>query len=129
MSERERSPERPIRLETGLYTYSHPHFARAALRERRAIGFMEEPLFAVCEYPIVHNSEGRRDYLKKLNSLLEDDEAAALDVEHATVVARGELAELTDGMEPGEVRRVFADEYAQAYRNRYGDVIQGPFIF
>ena len=129
MSERQQSPERMPRTETGLFIYSHPRFAQQALLERRALSFAEEPLFAVCEYPIVHNSEGRRDFLKKLNSLLEGDEAAALDIEHANVVARGELAELTDGMEPGEVRRVSAEEYAEAYRNKYGDVIQGPFIF
>lgn len=123
MSERERSPERPTRLETGLYTYSHPQFAQAALRERRAMGFMEEPLFAVCEYPIAHDEEGRREFLKELNRLLEEDEAEALDIEHARVVARGDIAELTSGMEPGQIRRLSENEYAEAYRNKYGDSI------
>lgn len=122
--EHEHEP-RPV---TGLFRlYSAARLELSA--DGKAMPAGGEPRFAVKDVMVLRTSAGWREFSDQLIAHLEGVERQIYQEVSAYSVAESPMNELTDNMSPGEIRIVSPEEYDQAYFNKYGDAIQGPFIF
>lgn len=130
MTEQASSPEQEPqpRAVTGLFQLRVYGAPLEFSPDGKALPAGGEPRFVVKDVMVLHTKEGWAKFSKTLTAHLTGVESELFGTEGVGCVAEGPWPELTDSLEPGEIRIISQEEYDAAYYEKYGDVIQGPFI-
>lgn len=109
------SPERRQVVRTTVFRLSNPALHEECLRQRRAIPFGAEPVFAAKSFPVDTTSDGLAKLAQELFELLPEEVQTQFDPGRMSVVEENPLETLTEKMTDGELRYVPLEEYPKAY--------------
>jgi hypothetical protein len=130
MSEQAHRPEQEPqpREVTGIFRLNVRGVALEFSPEGRAYPAGGEPRFAVKDIMVAHTTKGWAEFAEKLTVHLGGVESELFRGMSVYATAESQMPKLTDDLAPGEIHLVTQSEYVEAYREQYGEVIQGPFV-